>query len=220
MRSPTKNTWTRAAVATVAGALLAACASGGGLDVRSGSEEPDDLARAEVVPEGATITAQLDRQLSVEENEEGDTFHATVSEPVVRDGETLVPEGALIRGKVTAVQQSDEEDEPNVMKLQFDRIEVRGEEYALDSELIEATPETESGETLTKTGVGAAAGAVIGGILGEDAAGALIGAGIGAAAGTAVALGTQDEQAMLKRGSDIRLRVASPIRLDRNGDFG
>lgn len=195
--------------------LLTACATGGGLEVES---EDTDRGADEVrrIPAGTEFEAELQSRLSVEEADEGDSFHATVSEAVTRNGRTLVPEGALIHGRVTAVQQA-AEGRPNVLKLAFDRIEIDGRSYPMNVELTEANPRSRSGEMLKKVGAGTALGAVVGGVIGGDLEGALIGAGVGAAAGTAVALGTQEEEGVLERGSEIRLVSREAIALDTDG---
>lgn len=196
--------------------LLTACATGGGMEVESDDTDRGDE-EVRRIPAGTEFEAELQRRLSVEEAEEGDSFHATVSEAVTRNGRTLVPEGALIHGRVTAVQQADDEGRPNVLKLAFDRIEIDGRSYPLNVELTEANPKSRSGEMLKKVGAGTALGAVVGGVIGGDLEGVLIGAGIGAAAGTAVALGTQEEEGVLERGSEIRLVSREAIALDTDG---
>lgn len=199
-----------AAVVLTAALLTAACASGGGLQVETGPEGEVSSR----VPEGTVLTAELEDRLSVEESEVGDNFHVTVDEPVVRGGETVLPAGALIHGEVTAVHASTGEDDPNVLKVVFNRIDVRGESHPVSLKLVEANPRTESGDVLKKIGLGAAAGAVIGAIIGDDEGeGAIIGGAIGAAAGTAVALGTREEKAVLERGSKVKLRLEEPLEL-------
>lgn len=201
----------RTALATLlAAALTVGCASGGGLRVETGSETGD---LAESVPAGTEIEGELEDRLSVEQSEEGDNFHITVDEPVTRGGETAVPAGALIHGHVTAVHESTGSDDPNVLKLHLTRIDIRGESHPFEADLTDATPRTETGETLAKVGGGAAAGAILGGILGDDALDTAIGAAVGAAAGTAVALGNEEQSAVLERGSAVTLRLNEPLEL-------
>lgn len=205
------RTWTGVLVVLVG----AACAANPGVQVGS---EPETGAEAGAVssdelPAGTEMTAELDTRLGIEDTGEGDSFRATVDAPVMREGVTVVPQGALIEGRVTAVHRSEGEDDPNVIKLAFERIEIEGNSYPLNAEITEATPETESGETLKKGAIGAAAGAVLAGVITEDALGTLLGAGLGAAAGTAVALGTRDEEAFLARGSKIQLRTTERLAL-------
>ena len=203
----------RATAALAVLLVTAACASGGGMQVETGPEGEVSSR----VPEGTVLTAELENRLSVEESEVGDNFHATVDEPVVRGGETVLPAGALIHGEVTAVHRSTGENDPNVLKVNFNRIDVRGQSYPISLKLVEANPETESGDVLKKIGLGAAAGAVIGAIIGDDEGeGAIIGGAIGAAAGTAVALGTRQEKAALERGSKVRVRLEEALDLGEN----
>lgn len=189
--------------------MLSACASGAGMQVESGPEG----GIASHVPEGTALKAELEDRLSVQDSEEGDEFHATVDEAVVRGGTEVVPAGALIHGRVTAVHRSTGDDDPNILKLHFYRLDIRGESYPLEADLVETNPESSTGEDLAKIGAGAAAGAIVGAVLGDER-GALIGAAVGAAAGTAVALGTRDRSAVLPRGSRIELRTTERIHLN------
>lgn len=191
--------------------MLSACASGGGMQVESGAEG----GIATHVPEGTTLNAELEDRLSVEDSEEGDEFHATVDEAVVRGGTEVVPAGALIHGRVTAVHRSTGDDDPNILKLHFYQVDIRGESYPLEVDLVDTNPESTTGEDLTKIGAGAAAGAIVGALVGDER-GALIGAAVGAAAGTAVVLGTRDRSAVLKRGSRIELRTTEQIHLNES----
>lgn len=201
----------RGPVIVAAALVAAACASGGGFQVESG---PDGGEVGNYVPEGTVLTAELEDRLGVDESEEGDNFHATVDEPVERGGRTVLPAGALIHGEVTAVHASTGQDDPNILKLQFNRIDVRGQSHPVALKLVEANPRTESGNVLEKIGLGAAAGAIVGAIIGDDEGeGAIIGGAIGAAAGTAVALGTKEEEAVLERGSKVGLRLEERLTL-------
>lgn len=208
--------WTKARATVAVGlaaavAVLTACASGGGFRVESG---PNGGELADEVPAGTELSTELEDRLSVTESEEGDQFHLTVDEPVVRGGATAVPAGALIHGRVTAVHASTGEDDPNILKLEFYRIDIRGQSHSLEAEATRVNPETETVDALEKIAGGAAAGALLGAILDEDELrGAAIGGAVGAAAGTAVALGTRREQGVLARGSRVRLRLNAPIRL-------
>lgn len=199
----------RALASLVATVTLAACASQG-MQVESG---PEGL-ETDRVPAGTEMQVELEDRLSIEETEEDQQFHATVDEAIESRGTVVVPEGSLIHGKVTAVHRSQGPDDPNVLKLHFYRIDIRGQSYPLSAELTDANPETDSGDALLKVGAGAAAGAVLGEILGDDTATTVAGAAIGAAAGTAVAFATEQEEAVLARGSRMRLELQEPLQLD------
>lgn len=215
-RMSTMRGWARgmlAAGAAAAVAGLTACATGGGFQVESG---PSTGELADEIPAGTEVVTQLEDRLSVTESQQGDEFHLTVDEPVRRAGEVVAPAGALVHGRVTAVHPSRGEDDPNLMKLEFYRIDIRGQSYDLDAEAVEVNPERTTEGALEKIGGGALAGAVLGAIIDDDELrGAAVGGAIGAAAGTAVALGTRREQGVLARGSRVRLRLNAPVDLHR-----
>lgn len=211
----------RLSLLLLAVALVAACATprsnGGEPDVVVTSES-DGPVRGAIIPEGTSLWLTLDQELGVEKNRRGDSFSATVSEPVLEAGRVVVPAGAKVHGHVTALQDADDpEYEVDVIKLHFTRLEFDGESYPLDVELVEANPEMKStqgtGETVAKIAAGTAVGALLGRIIGGDDEGALVGAAVGAAAGTAIVLGTAEEKAVLPEGSRLRVRTRSSMRV-------
>jgi len=176
-----------------------------------------DVSSSVVVPAGTELQLELRTALSTEDNQTGDRFDATVLAPVMRDGNTAIPAGATVRGRVTAVQPPSS-DRPAVLKVDFDQIEAFGETYPLDATLTQAKVETKSdsstGEDVAKVGVGAAAGAVIGRVIGGNATGTLVGAAVGAAAGTAIVLSNKDDVATMEEGSIMTIRLDDSLRID------
>jgi hypothetical protein len=58
------------------------------------------------VPAGTELQATLDSYLSSKTSRQGDTFTATLNEPVTaRNGATLIPSGSKLQGEVTNVEQ-------------------------------------------------------------------------------------------------------------------
>ena len=121
------------------------------------------------------------------------------------DGSVLIPSGATVRGRVTAVDKSDNVGDMAVIKLAFETISFGGRSYPLQATVVEANPErrtrTTAKESAAKVAVGAAAGALLGQVLGKSTESTLKGAAVGAAAGTAIAMGTADVNAVLPSGS-------------------
>lgn len=169
---------------------------------------------------GTTMSVTLNDELSTETNQAGDSFTATVQQPITdSDGNVVIPTGGTVRGRVTQVQKSGRVGETAVLNLAFEAVSFGGESYPLDASVVETNPEKRSrsstGEQAAKVGAGAAAGAILGRILGKDTKGAVVGGVIGAAAGTAVALGTDDVDAVLPVGSTMIIRVESPVTVTR-----
>jgi outer membrane lipoprotein SlyB len=86
--------------------------------------------------------------------------------------------------------------------------------------ITEANPSTRgrsgTGEKAAKIGGGAVVGGILGVLIGGNATGAIIGGVAGAAAGTAIALGTEDVDAVLEEGSEMTLRIDEPLTVRRD----
>lgn len=163
------------------------------------------------VPSGTEISATLDQRLSTKDNASGDSFSATVASDVVdEEGRVLIPSGATLRGKITAVRDEGTEEEPAYLQLQLQNVEVRGASVPMTAEVTRVEPRrrSETHDEAAKIGGGTAAGALLGALVsGGDAAGTVAGAAVGAAAGTAITLGTAHQHAYLPAGSGIGVRI-------------
>lgn len=160
------------------------------------------------VAAGTRISLALDEELSTNTSQKGDIFSTTVTRAVVEGNRVLIPEGAIVRGTVTAIQEHDG-DRPPLVKVDFTTIEVRGHSVPLTATLTSATTETskEMKDEGKKIGGGAAAGAIVGGLIGGNVKGAVIGAAVGAAAGTVVTMVTREDHAVLPAGTAMEIRV-------------
>jgi hypothetical protein len=177
-------------------------------------------ATTQSVPAGTTFAVRLNEMLATDRNRPGDGFTATVTDPIVAaDGSVLIPAGATLRGRVTAVEASGRVGETAVIKLAFEAVSFGGESYPLQGSVVEANPERRTRQTTREQGAkvaaGAAAGAMLGRVLGRDAESTLKGAVIGAAAGTAIAMGTADVDAVLPQGSRMVIRLDAPVQVTR-----
>lgn len=171
-------------------------------------------------PAGTTFAVSLNETISTDKNTAGDGFTATLVEAILdSDGNVLVPSGATVRGRVTSVQKSGNVGQTAVINVAFESISFGGKSYPLDASVIEANPEKKTRQSTQqqagKVAAGAAAGAVIGRVLGKDTKSTIKGAVIGAAAGTAIAMGTSDVDAVLRAGSQMRIRLDGPISVRR-----
>ena len=181
----------------------------------SAAEEPSGLEEAApatpvvpAVPSGTSMTLRLAQSLSTESNRAGDWFNGTlVGDLTSPEGDILVPAGSRTNGVVVVAQESQSADEPAVLQLWLESLEVFGKTHAVTATIVETGVRSETrdsgGETAAKIGIGTAAGALVGGIIGGDRRGALIGAGAGAVAGTAVAVTTNDGHARMEEGSIV-----------------
>jgi hypothetical protein len=214
------------AASAVAILSLAAC---GALNQRSTTVEsggvvsPSDLPSVTPVnnrtlPTGATLMATLDQTLGTKVSNAGDMFTATVNTALrAQDGSTVVPAGAKIEGRVTALDDSDNATEPALIRLSFDRIRFDGRTYPFAAAIVQSNPvstsDQTSGDRTKQIIIGGVVGAALGAILGDrDLDKIIIGGALGAAAGSVISLGTE-VNATLPAGSAMTLRATETITL-------
>ena len=183
--------------------------------------EPQPRTVSLTVPVGTTFAVRMNQELSTERNRAGDSFTARLEDPIVdANGAVIVPAGATVRGRVTAVAPSGRVGQTAAMKLAFEAVSFGGESYPLQATVqsadVEQRSRTSAGETAGKVAAGAAAGAILGQVLGKDKESTLKGAAIGAAAGTAIAMGTADVDAVLAENAEVVVRLDQPITITRN----
>ena len=218
-----KHIW-EALMRKTAPAVLALAAMLGACSRATTVESSGDVATATPVnannlPTGSVLTVTLDQQVGTKTSKVGDTFSATVVDPVVAsNGQTVVPAGTKVYGKVTGLQESNNAGQKAAIRLDFERININGVERPFEAN-VTATNLVKEGEdsrneTLKKAGIGAAAGAVLGAVIGGgDVSKILGGAAIGAAAGTVISLGTGEVDAVLPAGSKMTLQTTQQVTL-------
>jgi hypothetical protein len=142
-----------------------------------------------VLPPGTTIKIRMIDKLRSEENQVGDTFRATLEEPIQVDGKNLYPKGADVIGRVSDVHASGRLSEPGELDLVLATVSSGRQATSLSVKPLVIKAESHAKSNATKIGGGAALGAVIGAIAGGGK-GAAIGTAAGAAAGTGAAAAT------------------------------
>jgi hypothetical protein len=169
---------------------------------------------------GSSLALTLNQTLSTETNKVGDTFTGTLQHAVTdASGNIVIPAGATIRGRLTQVEKSGHVGATGILKLAFETVSFGGNSYPLEATVVRANPQrqnrTSTAEQAAKIGAGAAAGAVLGRVLGGSTRSTVAGAAVGAAAGTAIAMGTADVDVVLPQGSEMVIRLDSPVEVRR-----
>ena len=183
----------------------------------TGDVSPVTAVNANSLPTGSVLTVTLDQAVGTKTSKVGDTFSATVVDAVVAsNGQTVVPAGTKVYGKVTGLQDSDNAGQKAAIRLDFEKININGVERPFEANItatqLQTVKEETRNETLKKAGIGAAAGAVLGAVIGGgDLSKILGGAAIGAAAGTVISLGGGDVEAVLPSGSRMTLQTTQQV---------
>ncbi len=148
------------------------------------------------IPAGTQLSVRLNDQLDSERSQVGDTFHGSLSTPIVINGETVVPSGADVIGRVADVKSAGRFAGNSVLTLELNSLSVNGKTYNIQTNQWTRSGKGEGKNTATKVGVGTVAGAVLGGLIGGGK-GAAIGAASGAGAGTAASAAKKGQQIKL-----------------------
>jgi hypothetical protein len=120
----------------------------------------------------------------------GDTFSASIREPVIVNGKTVIAKGTKVQGRVETLDEPGRVKGKAAISLVLTQL-VRGDKiYRIVTEPFSAQAESGTKGDAVKVGGGAALGALVGAIAGGKK-GAAVGAGVGAGAGTAAVLVTK-----------------------------
>src|SRR5271165_3900663 len=163
-----------------------------------------------LIPAGTQFTVRLNEPLDSERNQIGDTFHGSLSAPIVINGETVIPSGADVVGRVADVKSAGRFAGNSVLTLELTSVSMNGRTYNIQTNQWSRAGKGEGKNTATKVGVGTAAGAVLGGIIGGGK-GAAIGAATGAGAGTGVAASRKGEQIKLAPEAVLNFQIINPL---------
>ena len=163
------------------------------------------------IPVGQELDVRLRTPLNSDTAQVEQRFETTTVVDVVQNGRVLVPAGSLVEGVISGVDKATRTDRTGSMTLTFDRMRVNGQQRRIRASATEVFKSGGIRDEAPKAGIGAGAGAIIGGILG-GAKGAVLGAVIGAG-GTIAA--TEGKNVDLPAGTVIRIRMDSPLRVDR-----
>jgi hypothetical protein len=154
------------------------------------------------VPAGTTVVVRMIDDVDSERDSVGQTFRASIDEPVVVGAETVIDRGANVVAKLVADKEAGRLSGRTELTLDLVSVEVNGRPVDILTHEVTQAGESRTNRTAKVVGGTAALGAVIGAIAGGGK-GAAIGAVSGAAAGGAVQVLTKGQ----------RVRIPSETRL-------
>jgi hypothetical protein len=155
-----------------------------------------------VIPAGTRLKVSLIDSLGTDTNSAGDQFLASLSEPVVIDGTTVLQKRAQVHGRVVAAEGSGRVKGLAHIQLILTDIVQGDRTVAITTDTFSATAEPTKKRDAEIIGGGAGLGAVIGAVAGGGK-GAGIGALAGGGAGTGVVLATKGKE--IHYGPEVRL---------------
>jgi len=141
-----------------------------------------NIAATLTLPSGAFITVRINQWLSSDRNKTGDTFYATLVQPLIVNGVVVAPRGASVTGQVTDVKKS-HSDSNSMLSLQLNSLTlVDGQQLPIQSQVMQRNgTTTPTGQQVGTVAAGTAVGAGVGAVA-AGGVGAAVGAGVGAIA--------------------------------------
>jgi hypothetical protein len=175
------------------------------------------------VPAGTALMVRLDTTLATFSNKVGDQFRGIIAQPVVVNGQTMIPVGATVEGRVTKVSEPRRiSGKPTIGILPETVILPSGERYYLDATLtdtsVKGTDVNREGQfkgsghdrrDTIEQGAGTAGGMLVGGLVGGPV-GIAVGGAIGAGATTGHWL-AKHRSAVMPSGTQLTLELNRPI---------
>jgi hypothetical protein len=166
------------------------------------------------VPQGTVLKVRLDDTLSSNSSRGGDTFEATLADPVAVGKTVVIPQGSKVVGQVVDATPSGHLETPAALAVTLTSVEVDGKGYGLTTSTVGSRARSHKKHDAKWIAGGAAGGALLGALLGGGK-GAAIGAGVGAGGGTAGAYTTGKKEVVLSSESLLGFRLEVPVTITK-----
>jgi hypothetical protein len=177
-----------------------------------GFNQPPPAAYGVQIPTDTRVTVRMIDSVDSEKAVLGQTFRASLDEPIVVNGQEIVPRGADVLTKLVADQKSGKIEGRTVLTMALSTITINGRPYDVTTTDVQTESSSRGKRSAGVIGGGAALGAVIGAIAGGGK-GAAIGAGSGAALGTAGEVLTGGQKVKIPSETRLTFRLQNPVQL-------
>ncbi len=165
-----------------------------------------------MLPRGITLRVRLNQSVDTRRNPAGTRFEASLAQPLIHNGATLLPRGTRFTGHVVESKPSGRLKGRAVLSLTLDSVLWNGAAHPISTGDATRVSARHRKRNLMLIGGGAGTGATIGAIAGGGV-GAAIGAAAGSVAGTATALVTGKKNVHLAPETVVAFALRSPVRL-------
>jgi hypothetical protein len=174
---------------------------------------PAAASRAAVeLPAGTNVVIRMIQGVDSEVNRVGETFQASIDEPVVHNGVTLVPRGADVVVKLVDAKESGKLTGRSELTLDLVSVKVDGKVVDLNTQTVAQQSDSRGERTAKVAGGTAAVGAIIGAIAGGGK-GAAIGAAAGGAAGAGAQVITKGQRVKIPSETRLTFVLDTPVKI-------
>ena len=164
------------------------------------------------LPAGTNLTIRMIEGVDSETNHVGQTFRASLDQPVMLDGNAVIPRGADVTVKLVDAKQSGKLTGKADLTLSLQSVSINGNMVDINTQSVNEESSSRGARTAKVAGGTAALGAIIGGIAGGGK-GAAIGAGAGAATGAGVEMATKGQHVRVPSETRLTFVLDNPVSL-------
>lgn len=161
---------------------------------------------------GTRITVRMIDPVDSETARIGQTFRASIDEPVSAGDRVVIPRGADVLTKLVSDQKSGKISGSTVLTMAIMNITINGQPVDVTTSDVKTESSSRGKKSAGMIGGGTALGAIIGGIAGGGK-GAAIGAASGAAAGTGVQVLTGGQKVKIPSETRLTFSLQNPVRI-------
>jgi len=173
---------------------------------------PSTAAGTALLAAGTKLVVRMIDGVDSERNTVGQTFAASLDEPVLIDGETAIPRGADVVVKLVDDKKSGKLTGRTSLTMDLVRVKVSGRMVGINTQTVTEESSSRGARTAKMAGGAAALGAIIGAVAGHGE-GAAIGAGAGAAAGAGAEILTKGQRVRIPSETRLTFVVENPVRI-------
>jgi hypothetical protein len=172
---------------------------------------PPPPPRVYTLKAGTPLRVWTTSTLSTKSNKTGETFVATLAEPIVHNGWVIARKGASVRGVILESDQGGRVKGTASLSVTINRLTLAdGRHVTLAVDSAGSAAKSTKGKDAKKIGIATGVGAAIGAIAGGGS-GAAIGAAVGGGAGTAHTLATRGAAATIPAETELAFVLREPI---------
>lgn len=164
------------------------------------------------LPSGTALRVEMLDTVSSASSDAGDAIAARVVEDVVVGETVVIPAGSTVSGQVVEARGLRKIGGRALLRVVFESVDLPAGDAPIHASW-GREGKSETKKDVATIGGATAGGALLGRVLNKDneARGTAVGAIVGGAAGTAIAAGTKGEEVVLASGTQLKLRLDSPV---------
>lgn len=164
------------------------------------------------IPSGTLLKVRMIDGVDSETSQLGQTFQASLDEPIMINGDTVVPRGADVVAKLVEDKQSGKISGRTELTLDLASIRVNGKMVDITTGEVTSASGSRGAKSAKVIGGATAVGAVLGGIFGGGK-GAAIGAASGAGAGGAVQVMTKGQKVKIPAETRLSFTLQNDLKI-------